>query len=130
MRTELILQALEQALLMRKPPAGLIHHSDLGAQYTSQALQSMAQAHNITLSHGKTGCAYDNAVIESFFHTLKTERIRFRAYQSLQEAKLDIFDYIFAFYNTHRRHSTLNYQSPSQWENNYQQQQLVSLRTV
>lgn len=130
MRTELILQALAQALLMRRPPAGLIHHSDLGGQYTSHALQSMAQDHNMILSHGKTGCAYDNAVVESFFHTLKTERTHFKAYQSLEEARLDIFDYIFAFYNTNRRHSTLNFQTPNQWEHNYRQQQFISVHSV
>lgn len=127
MKTPLILEALNQALLLRSPSSGLIHHSDLGSQYTSYALHKMAQNHGIKLSHGKTGCAYDNAVMESFFHTLKTELTHFKKYKTLEEAKTDIFEYIFTFYNSKRRHSTLNYQSPTQWENNYYQTQNISV---
>ncbi len=130
MRSSLILAALNQALLLRKPPSGLIHHSDLGGQYVSHDLYEMAQAHGIKLSHGKTGCAYDNAAMESFFHTLKTEHVYFKNYKTLEEAKTDIFDYIFTFYNSKRRHSTLNYQSPNQWEHNYYKNKLIQVQHV
>lgn len=127
MKTPLILEALNQALLLRRPSAGLIHHSDLGSQYTSRDLYKAAQNYGIKLSHGKTGCAYDNAAMESFFHTLKTELTHFKNYKTLEEAKADIFECIFTFYNSKRRHSTLNYQNPTQWENNYYQNQFISV---
>ena len=130
MRTSLILEALTSALVLRKPPSGLIHHSDLGGQYTSQALVQLSQRHGIRLSHGKTGCAYDNAAMESFFHTLKTELVYFKTYQTLEEAKMDIFAYIYTFYNQKRRHSTLQYQTPNQWEHNNNQHQSVSVLSV
>ena len=130
MRVELILEALNAALLLRRPPTGLIHHSDLGSQYTSHDLAKKAAVHKIRLSHGKTGCAYDNAAMESFFHTLKTELVYFKSYQTLQEAKMDIFAYIFTFYNQKRKHSTLNYQSPNQYEWNNQLFNPVSIQSV
>lgn len=130
MRTSLILEALNQALLLRRPPYGLIHHSDLGSQYTSHELYKIAKKHGIKLSHGKTGSAYDNAVMESFFHTLKTELTYFKNYKTLEEAKIDIFSYIFTFYNPKRRHSTLKYQTPNQYEHHYQQRQFISVRSV
>ena len=129
MKTDLILEALQRALCHRKPSKGLIHHSDLGGQYTSKDLYKLSQIHGIRLSHGKTGVSYDNAVMESFFHTLKTEWVYFKKYHTAEEAKLDIFTYIFTFYNRQRRHSTLNYQSPQQWENRFKQQS-VSVLTV
>lgn len=128
MKSDLILAALKQALMNRKPPQGLIHHSDLGSQYTCHDLQKLAKLHNIKLSYAKS--AYDNAVMESFFHTLKTELVYFKNYQTLQEAKLDIFKYIFSFYNSKRRHSTLNYQSPNRVEKQFKQQNLVSVPSV
>jgi len=127
MKTSLILEVLTQALLLRRPPCGLIHHSDLGSQYTSHELHKIAKKYGIKLSHGKTGSAYDNAVMESFFHTLKTELIYFKNYQGLEEAKFDIFKYIFTFYNNKRRHSTLNYQNPSQYETYHQQTKFISV---
>ena len=130
MRSSLILAALNQALLLRRPPSGLIHHSDMGSQYTSNNLYEIAQTHGIKLSHGKTGCAYDNAAMESFFHTLKTEHVYFKKYKTLEEAKTDIFEYIFTFYNSKRRHSTLNYQSPNQWEYNHYKNQTISVHNV
>jgi putative transposase len=130
MRSSLILAALNQAILLRKPSSGLIHHSDLGGQYVSHDLYEVAEEHGIKLSHGKTGCAYDNAAMESFFHTLKTEHVYFKSYKTLEEAKVDIFEYIFTFYNSKRRHSTLNYQSPNQWENNYYKNQLIRVHAV
>lgn len=119
MQADLVVKALNAAILHRKPPKGLIHHSDLGSQFTSQELYKVAKKHGIILSHGKTGCSYDNAAMESFFHTLKTELVYFKKYQSIQEARLDIFNYIYTFYNQKRRHSTLKFLSPHQWEINY-----------
>lgn len=116
MKAELVTQALNSAITLRKPNKGLIHHSDLGGQFTSRNLYETAKKQGIILSHGKTGVSYDNAAMESFFHTLKTELVYFRKYQTLEEAKLDIFNYIYTFYNQKRRHSTLQYKSPNQWE--------------
>ncbi len=130
MKTDLILEAFTAALIFRKPSAGVIHHSDLGSQYTSKAFYKMAQKYGVQLSHGATGCAYDNAAMESFFHTLKTELVYFKKYQTVEEATLDIFTYIYTFYNSKRRHSTLKYQSPNQYEQNYQQKQIISVPTV
>ena len=121
MKAELVIKALNAAIYLRKPAAGLIHHSDLGGQFTSHALYKTAKKHGIILSHGKTGVSYDNAAMESLFHTLKTELVYFRKYQTLEEAKLDIFNYIYTFYNQKRRHSTLQYKTPNQWEQNYAQ---------
>lgn len=128
MKTDLVLQAMTQALLHRRPPSGLIHHSDLGSQYTSLDLQKLAKQHSFTLSYGT--CAYDNAVMESFFHTLKTEHVYFKNYQTLEEVKIDIFAYIFTFYNAKRRHSTLQYQTPNQVESNYDRNKFISLLSV
>jgi transposase InsO family protein len=119
MQAKLVVKALDSAILQRKPALNLIHHSDLGSQFTSYELYQAARKHGIVLSHGKTGCSYDNAVMESFFHTLKTELVYFKKYQSIEEAKLDIFEYIYTFYNQKRGHSTLQYQTPNQWEINY-----------
>jgi len=127
MQAKLVVKALNSATLQRKPPKGLIHHSDLGSQFTSYELYQATKKYGIILSHGKTGCSYDNAAMESFFHTLKTELIYFKDYQSIEEARLDIFDYIYTFYNQKRRHSTLKYQSPYQWETNHYKIKNVSV---
>ncbi len=127
MRTDLIIKALNSAALQRKPLKGLIHHSDLGSQFTSFDFYNATKKHGIVLSHGKTGVSYDNAAMENFFHTLKTELVYFKKYQSLEEAKLDIFTYIFTFYNQKRRHSTLNYQTPNEYELHYKKIKNVSL---
>ena len=119
MKADLVIKALNSAISRRKPAKGLIHHSDLGGQYTSHEFYKIARKHGIKLSHGKTGVSYDNAPMESFFHTLKTELVYFRKYQTLEEARLDIFNYIYTFYNQKRRHSTLQYKTPNQWELNY-----------
>lgn len=128
MKNDLVLQVMTQALLNRRPPSGLIHHSDLGSQYTSFDLQKLAKHQGINLSYGT--CAYDNAVMESFFHTLKTEHVYFKNYQTLEEAKGDIFAYIFAFYNSKRRHSTLKYQTPNRIEDNYVKNKVISVLSV
>lgn len=127
---DLVLKALRQALMHRCPPAGLIHHSDRGSQYTCQALKLLADLYGIQLSMGKVANAFDNAVAESFFHTLKTELIYFKSYKNLEEAKVSIFQYIYGFYNQTRRHSTLGYLSPAQFEKDFYGNQKNSLPSV
>jgi putative transposase len=130
MTVELVLKALKQALIHRKPPAGLVHHSDRGSQYTSKALKVLADEYGVQISMGRIANAYDNAVAESFFHTLKTELIYFSTYKNLQEATLSIFQYVHGFYNQRRRHSTLGYLSPAQFENEFINNKKISLLTV
>lgn len=119
MTTELVAAALRQAITRRKPAAGLIHHSDRGSQYTSKGFKAVSAHHQITLSMSSTGNCYDNAVAESFFHTLKTEHTHFERFESREQAKLSIFEYVEVFYNRQRRHSTLGYLSPVNFEKNW-----------
>jgi transposase InsO family protein len=130
MTADLVVSALNQALTHRHPPAGIIHHSDRGSQYTSQALKNLADHYGVQISMGKVGNAYDNAVAESFFHTLKTELVYFQSYKNLEEAKMNIFRYVYGFYNQTRRHSTLGYLSPCQFEKNVPSDKKVSLLSV
>jgi putative transposase len=131
MKDDLVITALQQALIHRQPDAGLIHHSDRGSQYTSQDFQSLLAAYGITASMSGTGNSYDNAAMESFYHTLKTEHIYFEHYETREQAKQSIFEYIEVFYNRQRRHSTLGYVSPMIFEKQWQQQQMrVPLHTV
>lgn len=129
MKDDLVIAALEQAFLHRKPPLGLIHHSDKGSQYTSHDFQKKLAQYQITASMSGTGNCYDNAAMESFFHTLKTELVYGERYQTRAQAKKSIFEYIEVFYNRQRRHSTLNYKTPVTFEQNYQHT-LVRLQTV
>lgn len=130
MTTDLISAALVQAVTHRKPTKDLTHHSDKGCQYTSAEFQSLLKRHEIIVSHSGTGNCYDNAVMESFFHTLKTEHIYFEHYQTREQAKQSIFEYVEVFYNRQRRHSTLGYLSPVDFEKQWYQQQGVLLPTV
>lgn len=130
MTAELVLKALKQALTHRKPPAGVIHHSDRGSQYTSKALKMLADDYGVQISMGRVANAFDNAVAESFFHTLKTELIYFCQYKNLQEATMSIFQYVYGFYNQKRRHSTLGYLSPAQFENAFNINKKILLPTV
>jgi len=116
MTSDLVSAALEQALIHRKPQPGLIHHSDKGCQYTSHHFQELLKKHNITISMSGTGNCFDNAAMESFFHTLKTEHIHFEYFKTREEAKLSIFEYIEVFYNRQRLHSTLGYLTPLEFE--------------
>ena len=116
LKTELVIQAIQQALLRRTPVKGVMHHSDRGCQYTSKEFKEMAIRHGIQLSMSAKGHCYDNAVVESFFHTLKTEETHLSSYKMREEAKLSIFEYIEGFYNRQRLHSTLGYQSPEEFE--------------
>ena len=114
--TTLVLTALEQALGARRPAPALLHHSDQGAQYTSAAYQAMLEVHGLRCSMSRPGDCWDNAVAESFFHSLKVERVDDRRYSTRAEAQRDLADYIDRFYNRQRRHSTLGYLSPVMYE--------------
>jgi putative transposase len=116
MKTQLVCDALQMAIWRRRPKAGLIHHSDRGSQYASKAFRRLLKAHGIDGSMSRKGDCWDNAVVESFFGTLKQERVQWRHYQSRYEAQQDILDYISMFYNNHRLHSHLGYMSPNDFE--------------
>lgn len=113
---ELVLEALEMALADRRPEPGLLFHSDRGGQYLSSSVQALLDRHGIVPSTNRPGNCLDNAVAESFFHTLKTELFYHRHYKTREEARLDVFDFIVAFYNRTRLHSTLDYHSPEEYE--------------
>jgi transposase InsO family protein len=114
---ELVLRALNQALGRRKPDPGVVFHSDRGSQYAGHAFRSILKQHYFSQSMSATGNCYDNAVMESFFHTLKTESVYFERYRTRAEARQSIFEYIEVFYNRIRRHSSLGYLSPLEFEN-------------
>ena len=116
MRSTLVVDALRMALARRRPSPGLIHHSDHGGQYVSLAFGKAARRAGISVSMGSRGDAYDNAVAETFFATLKKELVHRRTSPSRLELQSAVFEYIEAFYNRQRRHSTLNMHSPIQYE--------------
>lgn len=116
MTTSLVTNALAMAVERRGRAKGLVHHSDRGSQYASEAYQRMLAVNGITGSMSRRGNCYDNAAMESFFHTLKVECVFEQRYESRREAKADIFDWIEMFYNRQRRHSTLGYISPVEFE--------------
>ena len=116
LRTELVLDALTMALRNRRPAAGVIHHSDHGCQYTSVAFGERCRRAGVLPSLGSVGDCYDNAITESFFATLECELLARQTFPSLALARLAVFEFIEGFYNTHRRHSALGYQSPSAYE--------------
>ncbi|MBI4378081.1 MAG: IS3 family transposase, partial [Nitrospinae bacterium] len=113
---ELVINALKMALLNRKPTPGLIHHSDRGSQYASHDYQYHLSEYQIRPSMSGKGDCYDNAVQESFFKTLKTELVYHCDYQTRDEAKKSVFEYIDVFYNRQRRHSFIGYVSPAEFE--------------
>jgi transposase InsO family protein len=118
MTQDLVLDALRMALGRRRPDceSGLLHHSDRGSQYASAAFQSLLREENISCSMSRRGNCWDNAMMESFFATLKKERIHQESYATRAEARRSIFDYIERFYNRVRRHSALGGVSPEQFE--------------
>lgn len=118
LRTELVLSALEMALGQRGPEE-VIHHSDRGSQYTSIAFGVRCKRAGVRPSMGTT--CYDNAMCESFFATLECELIERERFDSRAEARMAIFEFIEGWYNPHRRHSALDYQSPMQYEESHQQ---------
>jgi putative transposase len=116
MRATLVVDALRMALGRRRPDPGLIHHSDQGSQYVSLAFGRAAREAGIAISMGSRGDAYDNAVAETFFATLKKELVNRRSWPSRLELQSAVFEYIEAFYNRQRRHSTLGMVSPAEYE--------------
>ena len=114
---ELVLDALLMALWRRKPQQRVLVHSDQGTQYGSEDWTRFCRANNLDPSMSRRGNCWDNAAMESFFSTLKTERLGRRQYRTRNELRADVFDYIERFYNTKRRHSTIGYISPVQFEN-------------
>jgi putative transposase len=115
LKTELILQALEMAIAQRRPQS-VIHHSDRGCQYTSYAFGKRCREAGVMPSMGSVGDAYDNAMAESFFATLEREVLSRRRFKSQAEAKMAVFEWIEGWYNPHRRHSSLGYRSPVNYE--------------
>ncbi len=117
----LVIQALQMALRRRCPEAGLLHHSDRGSPYASEDYQGILQAHHITCSMSRRGDCFDNAVMEAFFSTVKVELGD--RFETSDEAKRALFEYLEAFYNQRRRHSTLGYVSPAVFEQRAQSTQ-------
>lgn len=116
LRTELVLDALEMALFVRRPQPGLVLHSDRGCQFTSFAFGRRCEEARLAPSMGSAGDAYDNALIESFFATIETELLDRVRFKTRRGAKTEIFDFIEGFYNPHRLHSSLDYMSPLDFE--------------
>jgi putative transposase len=118
LKTSLVTEALMMAYWRRKPTKGLIHHSDRGSQYASDDYQKLLDSYGMTCSMSRKGDCWDNAVVESFFHTLKTEWIADTIYYTRDEGRRDVIEYIEMFYNSHRLHSFLGYKSPNDFEKN------------
>jgi putative transposase len=118
MTAQLVIDALVMAVWRRGTPKELLHHSDQGSQYASEDFQRLLAAHGIVCSMSRKGDCWDNAAMESFFSSLKTERLSRSRYGTRDEARADVFDYIERFYNPRRRHSVLDYLSPVQFEEN------------
>ena len=116
MTSQLVVDALMMAVWRRGKPVALLHHSDQGSQYTSEHFQKLLDEQGITCSMSRAGEVWDNSAMESFFSSLKTERTARKVYRTRGQARSDVFDYIECFYNPTRRHSTLGYLSPVQFE--------------
>jgi transposase InsO family protein len=116
LRAELVLDALSMALARRRPGAGLLHHSDRGVQYACGAYRERLEENGIECSMSRTGNCYDNAVMESFWSTLKTELVYHENYATREQARHSIFEYMEVFYNRIRMHSSIGYVSPEAFE--------------
>ena len=116
MTAQFVTDALVMAIWRRGKPDALLHHSDRGSQYTSEQFQRLMADHGVVCSMSRSGNVWDNAAMESFFSSLKTERTARKTYRTRDEAKADVFDYIECFYNPKRRHSTIGYLSPVEFE--------------
>ena len=116
MTAQLVTDALVMAIWRRGKPEALLHHSDQGSQYTSEQFQRLMTDNGVACSMSRSGNVWDNAAMESFFSSLKTERIARKTYRTRNHAKAEVFDYIERFYNLTRRHSTLGYLSPMNFE--------------
>ncbi|MCD4812393.1 IS3 family transposase [bacterium] len=114
--TQLLKEAMLRALWKRKPEPGLMVHSDRGSQYASYDYRDFLKEHGFVASMNRQGNCWDNAVMESFFHTLKMEHVYWCHYESVEEAESSLFNYIELFYNSYRRHSYLNYKNPAEFE--------------
>lgn len=118
MTKALVIGALKMAISLRNPPAGLIHHSDRGSQYASHAYQKLLQQHHMIASMSRKGNCWDNAPVERFFSSLKREWIAGRLYRTRQAVIRDVREYVAVYYNSVRLHSTLDYKTPMNYENN------------
>ena len=116
MTTQRVTDALVMAIWRRGKPEAVLPHSDRGSQYTSEPFQRLLADHGVTCSISRSGNYWDNAAMESFFSSLKTERTANKTYHTRDQAKADVFDYIERFYNPRRRHATLGYMSPMEFE--------------
>ncbi len=116
MTAQLVTDALVMAIWRRGRPKELLHHSDQGSQYTSEQFQALLAELGITCSMSRRGDVWDNSAMESFFSSLKTERVSRTVYRTRNEARADLFDYVERFYNPRRRHSTLGFLSPADFE--------------
>jgi len=123
MTKQLVINAFTQAMVHRGHPKEFIYHSDRGGQYASDKFQDLLKSNHIKASMSGAGNCYDNAVVESFFHSLKTECVYFERYQTRAEAENSIFDYVETFYNRQRLHSYLDYSTPQAFEEQYYQSQ-------
>jgi putative transposase len=119
MTADIVTDALTMAWFRRRPAPGLLHHSDRGSQYASHAFQDKLKEYGMICSMSRKGNCWDNAPTESFFNSLKNERVHGTRYETRAEAMTDLFDYIEPFYNRKRRHSTLGYKSPVQFLQNW-----------
>jgi putative transposase len=119
MTADIVIDALTMAWFRRKPAPGLLHHSDRGSQYASQAFQERLKEYGMVCSMSRKGNCWDNAPTESFFNSLKNERVHGTRYETRADAIADVFDYIEPFYNRRRRHSTLGYASPQKFLNDW-----------
>ncbi|MBG6161725.1 transposase InsO family protein [Labrenzia sp. EL_195] len=117
MTSQLVTDALIMAIWRRGKPDALLHNSDQGNQYTNEQFQRLMADHGITCSMSRSENVWDNAAMESFFSSLKTERSARKIYRTRKDARADVFDLIERFYNPKRRHSTLGYLSPMEFEN-------------
>lgn len=117
MTSQLVSDAMTMAIWRRRPNcAALLHHSDQGCQYSSEPYRTLLAEYGIQCSMSRSGNVWDNSAMESFFSSLKTERVNRKRYRTRDEARADVFDYIERFYNPRRRHSTLDYVSPANYE--------------
>ena len=122
MRAELCTEALQNAIMKQRPPKGLIHHSDQGSQYCSKEYIEELEKHKIVRSMSRKGNCWDNACAETFFSTIKSERLHHRIYKNIEEARKDIFWYIESFYNRKRRHAALGNLTPTAFLRKYNEE--------
>ena len=126
MKAQLVCDALTMAMWQRQPKTGLIIHSDQGVQYASHQYRKLLKSNDFIGSMSKKGCCWDNAVAESFFGSLKQERVHWKNYPTRYEAQQDVMNYICMWYNSRRLHSYLNYQSPNDFEERTETLDMVS----